>query len=320
VCRAVENATSNGVFINDNNANLTLGSTGSLVGFGTVQQVAGGATLTNNGTINANAAGPNQSLNIDTDNFVNTGTTEVQNGAALNIAGNTTTTDSGNILVKTGGTATFGNPSLTQTAGLTQADGTLNSPLTLTGGTLTGTGTVNGNVTNTSTTDTGGTVSAGNSASPFGTLAVNGSFTQGAGGALDAGFSSTQNNLLAVGGAVTTGGVLDVNYLGSGAYTGSGPFTFLDYTSLATSITGTGPTQYFSNETFLADGTGVIDGSNGFTYELLNDTASDGLQLEVLTNGAPVPEASTTISLGVLLLLGGAGLWRAKRRTVSAAG
>ncbi len=117
--------------------------------------------------------------------------------------------------------------------------------------------------------------------------------------------------------------MLDVSYLGSGPYTGSGPFTFLDYSTLATSLSGTGPTQYFSNETFLTNGTGVIDGSNGFTYALLNDTTNDGLQLEVLTNGAPVnapvPEASTTVSLGLLLLLGGAGLWRAKRRAAAAA-
>ncbi len=295
--------------LRDGNASLTLGSGGSLAGSGTVTQDFSGATLTNSGTVNANIGG--QTLNITNSNFTNTGTTEVQNGAALSVT--SANTDSGNILVKTGGTATF-SQGLTQTAGLTQADGTLNSPLTLTGGTLAGTGTVVGAVTN-----TGGTVSAGNSTSPFGTLAVNGRFTQGSGGVLDAVFSSTQNSLLAVKGTVTTGGVLDVSYLGSGPYTGSGPFTFLDYTSLATSLTGTGPTQYFSNEMFLADGTGVIDGSNGFTYELLNDAANKGLQLEVLNNGAPVPEASTTISLGVLLLLGGAGVWRAKRRTAAAA-
>ncbi len=36
----------------------------------------------------------------------------------------------------------------------------------------------------------------------------------------------------------------------------------------------------------------------------------------VIANGAPapVPEASTVVSLGLLLLLGGAGVWRAQRR------
>ncbi len=70
----------------------------------------------------------------------------------------------------------------------------------------------------------------------------------------------------------------------------------------------------------------VDAGSNGFTYELLNSANMDGtggLQLQVLTNGAPtpaVPEASTTVSMGLLLLLGGGGLVIAKRRrTVAAA-
>ena len=298
--------TSNGLDIYDGNANLTLGSTGGLAGFGTVFQQGGGATLTNNGLVNANVSG--QTLNINTTNFVNAGTTEVQNGAALNVT--SAVTDSGNVLVKTGGTATF-TQNLVQTGGLIQADGTLNSAVSLTGGALVGTGTVNGAVEN-----NGGTVSAGNSSSPFGTLAVGGTFKQAPNGTLDVGFNSMLNNLLSVSGAVLTGGTLDVSYLGAGAYTGTGPFTFLNYGSLTSSITGTAQPQYFANETFLSDGTGVIAGHNGFTYALLNNTAIDGLQLEVLTNGAPapaVPEASTTVSFGLLLALGG-GLLVAKRR------
>ena len=298
-----------GIGIDNNVANLVLGSKGSLTGFGSVFQFAGGATLTNGGTVNANSAG--NTLGISTDNFTNTGTTEVQNGATLSVAGNTTTTDSGNILVAQGGTATFANPNLTQTAGLTQVNGTLNASPTLTGGTLSGSGTINGNVTN-----TGGTVSAG---SPFGTLAVNGTFSQASSGTLDVMFSSTQNNLLAATGAVTTGGMLSVLYSGTGPFTaGSAPFTFLDYGSLMTSIPGTGPTQYFSNETFDKNGNGVITGQNGFVYDLINNTTLNALQLTVVTNGAPVPEASTNISLGALLALGGLGLWRAKRRAVRA--
>ena len=299
--------TSNGLNIYDGNANLTLTSGGSLVGFGSVFQSGGGATLTNNGTVNANVSG--QALNLNTTSFVNAGTTEVQNGAALNVT--SAVTDSGNVLVKTGGTATF-TQNLVQTGGLTQADGTLNSAVSLTGGTLSGTGTVNGNVEN-----NGGTVSAGNSGSPFGTLAVNGTFKQVSNGTLNAGFDSLLSSLLSVNGAVITGGTLDVSYLGAGAYTGTGPFTFLNYGSLTSSITGTAQPQYFSNETFLSDGTGVIAGSNGFTYALLNNTALNGLQLEVLTNGAPtpaVPEASTTLSFGLLLALGGGGLLFAKGR------
>ncbi len=300
--------TSNGLDIYDGNANLTLNG-GSLVGFGTVFQQGGGATLTNNGTVNANVSG--QALNISTSSFVNAGTTEVQNGAALTVT--SAVTDSGNILVKNGGTATFTQP-LTQSGGLTQANGTLNTALTLTGGKLAGTGTVNGAVEN-----NGGTVAAGD---PFGTLSVNGTFKQGSGGTLNVGFDNVMNSLLAVNGAVLTGGVLDVNYLGSGPYTSTEPFTFLTYGSLTSLLTGAGPAQYFSNETFLSDGTGVIAGHNGFTYALFNDATHNGLQLSILSNGAPtpaVPEASTTVSLGLLLMLGGGGLLAAKRRRTATA-
>jgi len=297
--------TSNGIRLVYGDASLTLGSQGSLTGFGNVYQYSNTA-LTNNGTVNANVSG--QTLGINTDNFINAGTIAVQNGATLTTAGNVNMTDSGNILVKSGGTATFGQP-VTQTAGLTQVDGTLNSPLTLTGGTLKGTGTINGAVTN-----TGGTVAAGDSP---GTLTVNGPFSQASGGTLNAQFDNTGGSILKVLGAVTTGGVLDVNYLGTMPYTATGPFTFLDYGTLATSITSASGTQYFANETFDPAGNGLITGHNGFTYELLNNTGLDALQLQVLTNGAPtpaVPEASTTISLGLLLALGGGGLLAAKRK------
>ncbi len=302
--------TAYGLAVADGNANLV--NNGTISGFGNIYQQNGGATLTNNGTISAGGG----TLAINTDNFKNAGTLQVQSGATLNVAGNTTTTDSGNLLVKTGGTATFANPNLVQTGGATQVDGTLNSSLSLAGGTLSGTGTVNGNAQN-----NGGTVAAGNAASPFGTLAVNGTFSQGANGVFDVAFDNALNNLLQVSGAVTTGGVLDVSYLGTDASTRTAPFTFLSYGSLTSSLagTGTGPTQYFANETFLADGTGVIAGQNGFTYALINNAGADGLQLQVLTpgtpsGGAPVPEASTTVSLGLLLMLGGLTVAATRRR------
>ncbi len=298
----------NGIHLYDGNANFVVGAKGTLSSFGEVNQDNGGATLTNSGLVNAGGG----TLNINVDHFANNGTVQVQNGAALNVNGGNT--DSGNILVKKGGTATF-TQGVTQTAGLTQVDGTLNPPLTLTGGTLSGTGTVNGNVAN-----NGGAFSAGSAASPFGTLAVKGAFSETT-GVFDVGFSSAQNNLLAVSGAVTTGGVLSVNYLGSGPFTGgNAPFTFLDYGSLTSSITGTGPTQFFSNETFDQSGNGLIAGQNGFLYALINNTSIDGLQLEVLRNGAPtpaVPEASTTISLGLLLTLGGLVVIVKRRRAAA---
>ena len=131
------------------------------------------------------------------------------------------------------------------------------------------------------------------------------------------------SSLLAVNGAVTTGGALNVSYLGSDVNTNFQPFTFLDYSSLGTEPTNAlGFTQYFSNETAINNNLGLIVGSNGFTYDLINNTALDALQLQVVTNGSPnpaVPEASTNISLGLLLCLGGTGVWRMKRRAARSA-
>ena len=95
--------TSSGLDVYTGGDTLVLGSTGSLSGFGSVYQEGNGAALTNNGTVNANAVG--NTLNINTTNFTNTGTTEVQNGAFLSVT--SANTDSGNVLVNTGGTATF---------------------------------------------------------------------------------------------------------------------------------------------------------------------------------------------------------------------
>ena len=285
--------TSNGIRLVSSNTSLNIGSAGSLTGFGSVYQYNAN-TLNNGGTINANSAG--NTLNINTTSFTNTGTAEVQNGAFLSVTG--ANTDSGNVLVSTGGTATFGQ-GLTQTAGTTQVDGTLNSAITLTGGTLKGTGTVVGNVVN-----NGGTIAPGDSP---GKLSITGAFTQNS-GTFSIEFNNTAHDLLAVSGLVTTGGILDVNYVGTGASTGVGSiFDILDYGSVATSLTGS---QFFSNQG--ADG--LIIGHDGFTYMLINDTTNNQLHLKELTAGNPVPETSSVVSLGLLLLLGGVSLCCVKRR------
>ncbi len=271
--------TSNGIQIYDGSGPSTfvLGSAGKLVGFGTVSEAYGGGTFTNNGLVNSNGSGAAQTLSINTDNFNNTGTTEVQKGAFLFV----------------------GNGGENQTAGLTQVDGTYttNAPLAINGGTLKGSGTIVGNVVN-----NGGTVAPGDSP---GTLTVNGNYSQGSGGKLNIEFDSAANDLLAVSGLATTGGTLDVNYTGSSPFTGLGStFAFLDYGTVASSITGSPFTQYFTNETALSNNTGLITGQNGFTYELFNDTAKSALELKVLTGGAPVPEANSATSLGLMLALG----------------
>ena len=265
---------------NSRTVSLILGRTGSLSGFGTVSEESSG-TLTNNGLVNANVV--NQTLTLNVDNFTNAGTTRVAGGAALLV--NAPSTTSGFILVQAGGAAAF-SFGLTQTSGLTQVDGVLNllrgAPLNLESGVLDGTGTVNGSVVN-----TGGTISPGDSP---GTLTINGGYTQSSGGTLNFEFTNTSHDLLNVSGLVTLGGVLDVNYLGSAPYSGGvgSQFAFLNYGILDT----------------IPNGGFTVVGHNGFTFDLVNDTANNTLSLKVLTVSQPVPEASTTVSFGLLLLLG----------------
>ena len=211
--------------------------------------------------------------------------------------------------MQNGSTLTITSASNYQTAGLTQADGVLNlvnAPLALNGGTLKGSGTINGNVVNTN-----GTVSPGDSP---GTLAINGNYTQGSNGVLNIEFTNSAHDLLTVTGNTTLDGVLNVNYIDPAAYTGGvgSKFAFLDYTTL-TAANSNG--LFFANE--LANGT--IAGTNGFDYQLINDTAKSQLDLEITQVGkSPVPEASTTVSFGVLLALGLGGLIvSAKRRKAS---
>ena len=62
----------------------------------------------------------------------------------------------------------------------------------------------------------------------------------------------------------------------------------------------------------------TVTGHNGFTYTVVNDSKNSMLDLQVLTVGAPaVPEASTTVSLGLLLALGFGGLAVAAKRRKS---
>ena len=219
-----------------------------------------------------------KTLSLGQSNFATTGATQVTKGATLNVT----------------------STSFTQTAGLTQVDGVLNlvnAPLALKGGVLDGSGTINGNVVN-----TGGTVSPGDSP---GTLTIAGNYTQGSGGALDIEFTNSLHDLLNVTGLATTGGLLDVNFLDS-AYTGGvgSQFAFLDYGTL---VPGTGANFGFT-----------VTGHNGFTYTVVNDSKNSMLDLQVLTVGAPaVPEASTTVSLGLLLALGLGGLAVAAKRRKS---
>ena len=87
----------NGLHLQDGNSNFILN--GTLSGFGDVRQDAGGATFTNNGTVNATSG----ALLINTDNYKNLGTTEATNGSTLTLAANVTTTNTGKLIATGGG-------------------------------------------------------------------------------------------------------------------------------------------------------------------------------------------------------------------------
>ena len=314
-----EGPSSDGLHLFNNASNLVVGSTGTLQGFGYVIEDNGGSTVTNNGLINANSTG--NTLNISNTNFTNaaTGTTQVTNGATLNVT-STNAATSGAITVLPGGIANFTN-GLTQTAGLTEVFGTLNTSTAVTGGTFGGSGTVNGNVTN-----TGGTVESVNGnpgPGSTGSLVINGNFTQSSGGTLGVFFRNDAHTLLTVTGQTTTGGTLSVfdqDPKAPAGFAAGTPFAFLDYsgTLMPDGSTVNGFAQYFTNEIPDSNTSGKIMGAGGFLYELTNvfnqNSNSGMLDLTVITAGSPVPEASTTVSLGLLLALGLGGMVVAAKR------
>ena len=95
-------------------ASLTVGATGSIIGYGTVNQLNGGATLTNNGLINANVNG--QTLATNLSGFSSTGTLQADNGGTLAL--NTVGSVSGIIQALNGGIVAI-NSDLTSATGTT---------------------------------------------------------------------------------------------------------------------------------------------------------------------------------------------------------
>ena len=182
---------------------------------------------------------------------------------------------------------------------------------------LFGNGQIVGNIVN-----TGGTVQPLNNNSG-GSLGITGNYSQGSGGTLDVFFGNNFHTLLTVSGQTSLAGILGIADLDTTVFTGTGTigskFAFLNYSgTLNTSGTANGFTQYFSNEVPDSNNSGTITGLNGFTYELINDTANNMLDLQVTHVGSPVPEANSATGLGLLLLLGLGGVVVAAKRKKSA--
>ena len=94
--------------LHDGNAVLTIGSLGVVQGYGTLDQNGGGATLTNNGTINANDS-TGQILRITPSTINVAGTLQASNGGVLSIGGQVVgsnaaiVADTGTVLLDGGG-------------------------------------------------------------------------------------------------------------------------------------------------------------------------------------------------------------------------
>ena len=271
--------------LHDGNAVLTIGNLGVAQGYGAINQNGGGATLTNNGTINANVSG--KTLTIAPSSFANKGTAQTTTGATLTVSSATTNTGAINAAAAS---SIFLNAGATQTAGSTTVDGTLNTngqTFSLKGGTLGGAGTIVGPVSN-----TGGTVNPGDTT---GALALTGSYAQSGAGSLFVELGgATQGqtyDVFKVSGAATLGGALDVKLVNSFLpYIGE-TFDFMTYGSHA---------GVFSNLVSL----------DGYQY-----TVTYGAQVATIqVNSAPVPEASTVLSLAGLLGLCGLARVRSRRK------
>ena len=236
---AMSSSPANGLQFNDGNASITLSATGSLRGYGLLQNYNGGGVLTNNGTVSGDVNA--QTLYLNQTYTVNNGTLEAKNGGAVSVNPVATPTNLGTINAHSDGTILF-NSNLKQTAGTTQADGTItlaNGGGTLmldsgtgtpkTAGIVTGNGTLNGNVANVT-----GTIKPG-SATTTGTLTLNGSYTQNAtGNALfDFGGYTPGSGFdkLTINGSATLGGNLDLTFVNGFAPVPGDIFDIIDFTS-----------------------------------------------------------------------------------------
>jgi hypothetical protein len=250
--------------------------------------------LTNNGVINSNVNGNTTTIE-PLSGFTNNGTVEATNGASLTLTSNSIT-DNGNIYIDASSTLTI-NDAITQTAGTTTVNGSLKlnggaSPYALDDGTINGTGTIKGNVSN-----TGGTVKPGDAP---GTLTISGNYTQSSNGILEIELGGTQQgisyDLLDVTAKASLAGELEVKLVDGFTPTVGETFDFLTYATHS---------GQFSE---------ILPFDDGYEYTVSYQTGLARLTVTV----AAVPEASTLVTAGLMLGMGGL-LLRRRQRSADAA-
>ncbi len=201
-----------GITISGENANSSV--SGPIDNLGTVvQQSAGQMTVTG---------------------LVNSGTVTVASGGTLTEQG--LFGNAGTVTIAAGGTFSTSGADYIQRAGTTTVDGLLGAAnVNLMGGLLTGSGTIQANVTNAATVEPG---------DPFGTLTIQGNYTQTATGVLLIRIAGLNRyGRLAISGAATLAGTLEVSLLDDYFPAAGASFqilTFADYTGGFTTEIGLG--------------------------------------------------------------------------------
>ncbi len=212
-----------GITISGENPNATI--SGPIDNLGTVAQTSAGQ-LTVTGLVNGGSVVVANGGTITAQGwFSNLGAVTVASGGTLTeqgpfVNGGFVTVASGGMLteqglfgnwgtltIAAGGTFTTSGADYIQWAGTTKVDGLLSAAnFNLLGGLLTGAGSIQANVTNAATVKPG---------DPFGTLTIEGNYTQTATGVLLIQIGgANQYGQLAVTGTATLGGTLDVSLLG----------------------------------------------------------------------------------------------------------
>ena len=216
----------------------------------------------------------------------NSGTLTLQT-KDLSRPGNFTNSGTMNISLGSGFNTQGGN--YTQTAGATNADGSLftaGGSVNIQGGKLTGTGTIFSNVQN-----TGGTVGPGNSP---GVLLIAGNYTQGAGGILDIELggliAGTQYDQLAVAANALLAGELDVELINGFNPTADASFDIL-LAGLFGTVSGTFDTLHFPT---------LPTGTWGIQY--FPDLVRVTFDFDETQPRVPLPPTGLLIAIGLVIL------------------
>jgi fibronectin-binding autotransporter adhesin len=241
-----------------NAGTFDVGSGGS--GAGTIASNVSASGLDNSGT--AAIGGANSKGVVLTINGAasNSGAITIAGGGQLEVTGgNPLNQSAGSLTIASGGSLSAA--SFTQTGGTTLVNGTLTAPtggITVNGGTLAGTGTIAASVSNTS-----GTVAASADGASPGTLALNGSYTQGSGATLDefigGASAGTFSAINLTGGSLSLAGTLAVSTVNGFALAGGQSFDIINFP--AGSLSGTfGKLAYGG---VVGSGTSPLDVENG---------------------------------------------------------